>query len=154
MKITTHPTDHVLVRARTKSDWDQCKFVLLHITKEWGLTMSRRLDAIHPFKSDPHLYCHTYWDAPLNYYTCPLQSDIGRILSYLKMDHETWTFVELDDPEEPDRLETPHSDLDTHMMMINAGGNASYMCFGRHTCEEYATEGFSLKGILEERLVF
>jgi len=153
MKITVRPTKYVIIRAKTERAGDQLIFALLHLSTEWELIMSQRLTALIPFRSDPSLYAHTYWDGPLNYYTCPQQSDIGRILIYLKMDRETWSFVEMDDPEEPERLELAESDMATHMMMIHIDGAASYMCFGKDSGAEYGTEGFSLREILQQRFV-
>jgi hypothetical protein len=90
---------------------------------------------------------------PLGYYTCDEESHTGLLLLLMEQRHEFWAFVELDDPAaEPERLGPPESDLDTHMMMINADGGASYMCFGKHTGEEYSTEGFSLTRILKKHI--
>jgi hypothetical protein len=32
--------------------------------------MSQRPIALQPFKSDFNFYCHTYWEAPVGYYSC------------------------------------------------------------------------------------
>jgi hypothetical protein len=152
MKRAIQATDHLILRAVTKSSWDDCNFALLHITPEWELIMSRRLMALQPFKSDFDFYCHTYWDAPLGYYSCKEESDIGQLLQNMEQHHDSWAFVELDDPAEPEGLTMTESDLDTHMMMINADGGAFFMCFGKHTGEEYSTEGFSLTRILKKHI--
>lgn len=114
--------------------------------------MSQRLIALQPFKSDFNFYCHTYWEAPVGYYSCEEESAIGQLLQDMERRHESWAYVELDDPEEPERLEQPQSNLDTHMMMINADGGAFFMCFGKHTGEEYSTEAFSLTRILKKHI--
>lgn len=152
MKRASQATNYVILRAVTKSSWDSCNFALLHITPEWELIMSQRLMALQPFKSDFNFYCHTYWEAPLGYYTCDEESDIDLLLLLMEQRHESWAYVEFDDPEEPARLEQPQSPLDTHMMMINADGGAFFMCFGKHTDEEYSTEAFSLTRILKKHI--
>jgi|SRR5215217_1130434 len=151
MRITTCATDYVIIRALTKSDWDQCNFALLHLTPDWDLVMSQRLLALQPFRGDLHFYCHTYWDSPLGYHICSHESDIGQLLLNLEEQHETWAFVELDDLDEPGRMQLPESDLDTHMLMINADSSAFYMCFGKHSSDEYSTEGFNLNVLLKQR---
>ena len=151
MRQSFQPTDYVILRAGIKSDWDRCDFVLLHICPDWAFAMRQRLAVVAPFRGDPTFYSHVYWDVPLGYYVTPPDSEIERILHQLEQDGDSWALVALDSPDELESLSVPESQLDTHMLMINADGGASYRCYGKHTGEEYATEGFSLNRILKKR---
>jgi hypothetical protein len=148
MERSVIPTEYVLVRAVTKCDWDPCHFAVLHITAAWVFIMQQRLKAVEPFKGDNTFYSLTYWDEPMDYYACEEESEIGLLLQELYQQNHSWAYVSLEDPEEYLKWDIPENRLDTHMMMINADGGASYMCFSRHTEDEYSTEGFSLQKIV------
>jgi hypothetical protein len=38
MKLSDKPTAHVLLKAGTNSEWDNCNFAIIHITEDWKRT--------------------------------------------------------------------------------------------------------------------
>ena len=35
MKLSDKTTAHILVKANTNSEWDNCEFAIIHLSEEW-----------------------------------------------------------------------------------------------------------------------
>jgi hypothetical protein len=71
MRKENYDTGFVMLKANTNSEWDDCDFVIIHVTDEWRQTMQKRLEAIIPFKEDYSFYHHSYWASPEGFYKNP-----------------------------------------------------------------------------------
>jgi len=151
MEQSFQPTDYVIVRAGTKHQSDPCNFVLLHLTPPWLFIMRQRLAVVAPFRSDNSFYSQVYWDEPLGYYVSQPGSRTESLLAQMASDLDAWAYVTVADPDELALLDQPKNLLETHMLMINSLGDASYLCFAKEKGEEYATESFSLKHVVKIR---
>lgn len=143
MKRSTTPTNHIAVKASTKSDWDQCDFAVISFTAEWLGIMESRLDKIMRFGSDVTFYSAVYWDAPDGYYVST-EEELDKLFST----GNCWEYVVLEEGD-LERFEQPESRLDTDMMFVNAAGQIYYMCYGKHTGEEYSTDCIDMTTVLK-----
>ncbi len=71
MQKSETPTEYVIIKAYTNSEWDSCGFAIIHVSDEWRTTMQKRFEAIEPFKEDYTFYNHSYRDAPEGFYETP-----------------------------------------------------------------------------------
>ncbi|WES98317.1 hypothetical protein P2W68_01590 [Chryseobacterium arthrosphaerae] len=55
MKISTIPTEYLLIKAMTDSEWDNCNFAVINITEDWKQTQKARLKVTKLLKNDNDL---------------------------------------------------------------------------------------------------
>ena len=55
MNISKTPTTHLLVRAYTNSEWDNCDFALISLTEQWLEKVKKVAQQVVTLKSDPDL---------------------------------------------------------------------------------------------------
>nr|WP_068892243.1 hypothetical protein [Pedobacter panaciterrae] len=144
MKRSRKPTQHIIIKAYTKSKWDNVEFVIIHLSPEWIELTNRRLAAIREFKENAHLNYHSYWDAPVGYYSSPEGQDL---LKKVLPKYEEWAFITLD-PEEENTLPVPENVLDAYQFMITKDGIAHYKAYGKHTAEAFWTVEFNLYRVI------
>lgn len=143
MKRSKTPTNYIAVKASTKSDWDQCDFAIVNLTPEWLAAMQSRLENVKHFRGDVTFYSVVYWDAPDGYYVATNEE-----LRKLFKDGSSWEYVTLEEGE-LENMEEPESRLDTDMMFVNAAGQIYFMCYGKHTGEEYSTDCIDMLTVLK-----
>lgn len=86
-----------------------------------------------------------YYDGSAAFYQCGADGeDIGALLG-----DKEWAFVKLDTDEE-EKLTPPESTLDCYKLVVYSDGDARYEAYGKHTNEEFWTEGFSLQQVIEQ----
>ena len=146
MKRSNQPTEYILLRAKTNSEWDCCEFALIHLTPEWVEEIYKRLRLIEPFKNDLYFCSHTYWDVPVGFYNNNADLDESFTDTLLKQE-EDWAFVLLES-DEPDDLSIPISPLDTHQFIISKDGTGKYKAYGKQSGEAYWTEEFNVVDLL------
>jgi hypothetical protein len=144
MKRSKKPTEYIIIKANTNSEWDSVEFVIIHLSPEWLELTKRRLAAIKEFKENDGLNHHCYWDAPLGYYNSPPGQNLSKKI-FPKYDD--WAFITLD-PEEENTLPVPENSLDAHQLMITKNGIVQYKAYGKHTSEEFWTEEFNLLKVI------
>lgn len=142
MKRSKLPTEYIAIKADTKSDWDQCNLAILNITPEWLKIIDDRIKLLDAVKKDLSFYSMVYWDAPDGYFVLPKQE-----LEEIFEQRNSWEYITLKDGE-LDVLSIPESQLDTDMMFMNVAGQVHFMCYGKHTGEEYSTECIDMKAVL------
>lgn len=146
MKTTNKTTAHILIKATTNSEWDNCEFAIVHLSKEWKKEQARRLEAVNPFAEDFNFQSLNYYDTAVNFYRIDDndQPDIEKILA-----GKEWVFVELNE-EEQETFSIPENRLDGYSLVVNRNGSALYKAYGKHTGEEFWTEKFSLQQLIDQ----
>lgn len=146
MQLSDQPTDHILVKARTNSEWDSCDFAIVHLSDGWKQEQLKRLDGVKPFANDLSFKSLSFFDGAADFYQSGSDElpDIDELLA----DNE-WAFVELTQ-EEQDNLDTPESCLDCYEMVLYKDGDAKYTAYGKYTSEEFWTTELPLREILEK----
>ena len=141
MKISINPTEHLLLKAMTDSEWDDCEFAIIHITEEWKVTQKKRLKAIEFFEDDYDLKWFNYADTDIEFFKLS-QDNFPQIEEWLSKKNQF--FIELED-DDLKKLSQPENRLNCYQMQVYKSGNAIYNAFGKHTNEEFYTQEFSLE---------
>lgn len=146
MKTSDKPTAHILIKASTNSEWDCCEFAVIHLSEEWSKRQAKRLEAVKPFKDDYNFQSMRFYDSSVEFFQ---PGDDGEPdMAELLADRE-WAFVELDG-DELDKLTSPENSLDFYKIVMYRDGNARYEAFGKHTDEEFWTNEFPLRQLIEQ----
>lgn len=140
MRTSDKPTEHILIKASTNSQWDCCEFALIHLSEGWKQQQTKRLEAVKPFADDYEFQSLRFYDGPVEFFQSgdDGEPDIEELLA-----DRDWAFVELDDDEQ-ERLTPPESRLDCYRIVIYRDGDARYEAYGKYTNEEFWTNAFSL----------
>ena len=149
MNISDKPTEHILIKAKTNSEWDCCEFALLYLSEKWQQQQAIRLNAVKPFKDDYSFHSMSFYDeASVNFYQ---PGDDGKPDMEELLADKDWTFVEIDE-DELDELTPPESSLYCYMLEIHRDGNARYKAYGKYTSEEFWTNEFPLQELTERTI--
>lgn len=146
MNISDKPTDHILVRAHTDSEWDSCDFAIISVSENWQKEQLARLETVKAFENDWSFNSMNFFDGSAGFYSSGDDGlpDVDELLS-----DKMWAFVELTQ-EEQDNLTPPESCLDCYKMVLYKDGDAKYTAYGKHTDEEFWTTELPLRKILEQ----
>lgn len=144
MQISETPTDHILVRARTNSEWDSCDFAIVNLSEEWKQNQLKRLDTVKPFVDDFTFKSLNFYDCAVDFFQGSDDSlpDVNEFLA-----DRSWAFVDVSE-DELDTLTQPENVLDSHTVAIKNNGEAKYKAYGKHTGEEFWTEDIPLQQLL------
>ncbi|MCT2561849.1 hypothetical protein [Chryseobacterium herbae] len=145
MILSNQPTEHILLKAKTNSEWDTCDFAIIPISEDWKNELQKRLNLIEPFTEDPLFISMSYYDTGVEFYK---DDDIITPHSAELLKDSTWVFVTTD-AEEAEAMSSPENSLDCHELVINADGTAYYKASGKYTGEEFWTAHFSIKKLIE-----
>ena len=140
MKLLDKTTAHLLVKANTNSEWDNCEFAIIHITEDWKKEQAKRLEAVKPFAEDYNFQSLNYYDTAVEFYRT--SEDDRPDIEELLADKE-WVLVELEN-EEQETFTVPENRMDSYRLVVYRSGNAIYKEYGKHTSEEFWTEEFDL----------
>lgn len=148
MKISDKPTEHILIKARTDSEWDCCEFALIHLSEGWKRQQAKRLEAVKPFKNDYSFLSMKFYNTSVDFYQSGDDGnpDIEELLA-----DKDWAFVEIDEDEQ-DELTPPESRLDCYTLEIYRDGNAIYKAYSKYTNDEFWTNEFSLQQLTEQAI--
>lgn len=141
MKKSLKPTEYLLIKAMTNSEWDNGDFAIIHVTEEWKQTQKKRLESVTPFKNNYDFKWLNYNDTNMNFFKFS-QENYPEIEKWLY--DRNMLFVETSF-EEIQKLLVPENSLNCYQMQVFKNGNAIYNAFGKHTGEEFWTKEFSLK---------
>lgn len=146
MEISDKPTKYILIKASTDSEWDCCDFALIYLSEEWKKLQAERLEAVKPFTDNYSFSSINFYDSSVNFFQTGdgEEPDIEELLG-----DKDWTFIELDD-DETDRLTSPENRLECYKLVIYRDGNARYEAYGKYTNEEFWTNEFSLRQLIEQ----
>lgn len=145
MKKTTL-SKYIIIKATAFSDWDNCEFAILELTREWLDLLRTRHNLLPLFKDDSSFFHLSFWDAPVGFYSLPGEADRELLEEVTDSDNQ-WAFVELDEKE----LETftePESILDGHQMHVYADGSARFKAIGEYSNVEFSTDPFRITDFL------
>jgi hypothetical protein len=146
MKRSKTPTQHILIKANTRSSWESIEFAVIHLTESWKALIASRLQAIEQFKADVDFNCHSFWDASISYYKSPGASEL---VKEILPPHDDWAYVTMSSETER-TFQHPNNPLDGHQLLITANGIAQYKAYGKNTHKEYWTEEFNLKKLFNK----
>ena len=145
MQLSTTVTDHILVRANTNSEWDDCDCAIISLSENWKKRQRARLEAAKSLADDTDFRSLSFYEDSVDFYRIS-DEDVQNVDELLT--GKDWIFVEVID-EELENLTSPENSLDCYRLFIYGDGYAKYTAFGRHTSEECWTEKFSLQKFLE-----
>lgn len=146
MKMSDKPTEHILIKASTNSEWDCCEFALIHLSEKWKQQQVKRLEAVKPFTDDFTFQSMRFYNTSVDFYQ---SGDDGEPdIEELLIDKD-WAFVEIDE-DELDELAPPESSLDCYVLEIHRDGNARCKAYGKYTNEEFYTNEFPLQQLTEQ----
>ncbi|TKC59190.1 hypothetical protein FBD94_16800 [Pedobacter hiemivivus] len=140
MKKSTKPTEHVLIKAYTKSDWAGVEFAIIQVTASWKALIKSRLKAISQFKADRDFNCHSFWDASISYYN---STDKGALVKAILSPDEDWAYVTSFHSEDR-TFKDPINRLEAKQLLITKDGIARYKAYCKYTGIEIWTEEFDL----------
>ncbi|MFL9835567.1 hypothetical protein [Chryseobacterium terrae] len=141
MKISTIPTEYLLIKAMTDSEWDTCNFAIIHITEDWKQTQKERLKVTKIVENDNYLKWLNYADTNIEFFRFSSEQ-YPHIEQWLSENSRIYIDLESDDLR---NLFQPDNNLHCYQMQVYKNGNAIYNAFGKHTGEEFWTEEFSLE---------
>ena len=150
MKKADKPTDYILVKAETNSDWDSCDFAIITISDKWKEQQAKRLADLEYIKEDNYFLDASYREESVNFYRLKqtkLTEEPTPNLDNLLGD-TNWTFVELDE-EEQEQFSTPKSYFNCYKLKIDRYSDFHYIANGKHTEDEYWTIQIKLTDIIK-----
>lgn len=140
MKISQNPTEYLLIKGMTNSEWDDCGFAILHITDEWKKTQKKRLKVVKLVENDDDLKWLNYADTNVEFFKFS-EEHYPEVEDWLSERSRIFIELEKDDLK---KFSQPENRLNCYQMQVFKNGNAIYNAFGKHTSEEFWTEEFSL----------
>lgn len=145
MKPSDKPTAHLLVKAHTDSEWDNCEFAIIHLSEEWKQKQAQRLGYVKPLQGNNSFGSMNFYDTAVDFYRAGEedQPDMEKMLA-----GKEWVFVELENGE-PETFTVPENRLDCYRLVLRTNGTAYYTAYGKHTSEEFWTEEFSLHQLIQ-----
>ena len=144
MKKTLQPTEYLLIKAMTNSEWDDCGFAIIHITDDWKQTQKKRLEAVKPLENDYDLKWLNYTDTNIEFFKFS-EEHYPEVEEWLSERNQI--FIELR-KEDLKKLLTHENRPHNYQMQVFKNGNAIYNAFGKHTSEEFWTEEFLLTQLI------
>lgn len=141
MKLSSTPTNYILVKADSQSEWDQCDFALITCDNNWKEAIKKKLEAIGSFDAPDGFLSFRFYDNYVEFYQS--KDEEAEILP-----EEEWCFVTLEG-EEKDSLEKPESRLEPGSLILYKDGTGFYKTYGKHTNEEFYTAELPFGKILE-----
>ncbi|HAO27534.1 MAG TPA: hypothetical protein DCQ68_07360 [Chryseobacterium indologenes] len=140
MKTSLQPTEYLLIKAMTDSEWDDCGFAIIRISEEWKITQKKRLEAVKAVENDHDLKWLNYNDTDVEFFRFS-DEKYPQVEQLLTESNRMFTELETDDLK---KLLQPENNLNCYQMQEFKNGNAIYNAFGKHTGDEFYTEEFSL----------
>ena len=144
MKLSDKTTAHILVKANTNSEWDNCEFAIIHLSEEWKKEHEKRLALVKPLEGNSYFCSMNYYDTAVDFYRTG-EDDNPNIEELLN--GKEWVFVELDEQEQ-ETFTVPENRLDCYRLVLRANGTGYYTAYGKHTSEEFWTEEFLLTKLI------
>lgn len=137
MKISENPTNYILVKAYTSSEWDCCDFAIITCDDKWLSCMQERLEAVRKVQEVTDFWALKFFDYSVDFFQSS-EDNASELLSEMD-DNKMWAFVEFEDGEE-DNLSRPENALDGYIMNLFNDFTCRYTALGKHTGEEFFTE--------------
>ncbi len=142
MKTTSYPTDYILIKAQTNSDWDNCNFAIIHCPQAWKESIRQRLKSLQLVEDDDCFVSLNYRDTSVDFYVS--DEDIDALLQ-----GKEWAFVELEESGQ-ERFAEPENRLNCYRLSLYQSGTAMFTAQGKHSGDEFWTAEFSLAQLLND----
>lgn len=143
MRISERPTDHILVKAHTESEWDCCNFALVTLSDTWKHRQATRYKAIETYKGDYSFCSLNFYDGAADFYQSGVENEDVTVW----LGNRGWAFMEIEASEE-ERLIPSESILDGYRIVIYHNGNIRYEAYGKHTNEMFWTDELPLEELI------
>lgn len=144
MKLSDTPTDFLIFRARTDSEWDYCDFAIVQIDEFWMNEQRKRLAFIKVLDKDCSFHSMHYYEG-----CCQFYQDVNNLMidsmEVLKEKH--WSYLETNEAE-IETLSLPDNTLDCHLVVLKSGGYGMFTCYGKHTDDQFWTDDFPIHALL------
>ncbi len=142
MKTSEHDPTHILLRAGSHSEWDNCGFALINCSG-WQERIGKWLSANESFPAPEGFISFRYHDNSVDFYVSQdgEQEDL--------LGEEDWTFVRVEEGEE-EKLTRPENRLEAASLVLYPGGSGFYKSYGKYSGEEFYTVEIPLKKIIEK----
>ncbi|MDR2233870.1 MAG: hypothetical protein LBE56_12230 [Tannerella sp.] len=142
MKKSDKPTEWILIKAYTESEWDSCDFAIIHLTDKWLKLQGKRSDITRLTKAEGFVKL-VYRDTNVDFYRIDEDSDFD-IDDFLGT--EEWAYIEMEN-NEPESFTKPEQKLVLFEIYFYSDGFARYIAIGENTLEEFYTEYFYLDNL-------
>lgn len=142
MKLSDVPTNRILLKAGTVSEWDCCDFAIIDCSG-WKQRTGKWLEAARRFEAREGLISFRFYDNCVDFYTS--QQDEEAILPEGKQ----WAFVHLEEGEE-ESFGRPETRMEAASLVLYPDGSGFYKAYGKYTNEEFYTEEIPIGKILEQ----
>jgi hypothetical protein len=144
MKLTDKPTDWIIIKASTNSEWDNVDFALFSLTEPWISWVKKYVDAaMDQGKGDYGFYNISLWCAPDGWYRNHLKDSDEELIEEDVLESIEWSYIDLEG-QELDEIDVPENKIRTDILKIKRDGGASFVAHGEYTGEEFYTEDFPL----------
>src|SRR5690554_4572098 len=114
MKLSDKPTEYILLRAGTNSEWDNCNFAIVCITEEWKADKQKQLKGVAPFLKDYAFRGLHFADTAVDFFVAD-DEDNPNVEAWFA--DKPMVFVEMD-KEELESLPLPESRLDFYRLVL------------------------------------
>jgi hypothetical protein len=136
MKISTTPTNYIVIKAHTASEWDGCDFAIVMLSEHYLSLLEQRINKAAAFKEEMSFEHLTYWDSPDGWFVADDEEDQWDIISSIQ---GSWAFVDLDE-DAIEKFVKPEQDIDTSNIRIHDDGTIQFFAHAKHTSEEFWTD--------------
>lgn len=141
MKLTTEPTDTIVIKAQTNSEWDSCEFALVPVPDLDKI--NKVLEHIHTIKKiNSDVFKVSFWDYA-NFYSST-EGLNETVIEFLDEGSEGWSFIEITE-EELKNLEETEQKIDTIQMCVDVYNTILWKGYGKYTSEEFYTDDISVQ---------
>lgn len=148
IQISQTPTEWVVVKASTNSEWDACEFIVVNFSSSYFQELHARIASFNKIQNEPNLYSIAYWDAPFDWFVSNHQNE-SEVEEFLSDPTISWAFLKILNENEIELFEKPEQQVDGEQMRIFENGNAQFKGYGKHTSEEFWSKEFPLIEILD-----
>lgn len=146
MKRSRKPTNRIMIKANTRSNFYTVEFAILHFSSEWVELTNKRLATIRKIKDICCLYNLSFWHSPLKFYMNPVGENFPQ---KILPKYEDWAFITLD-PDEENTLPAVETSYGAHQFIITKNGIAHYEACGKDTADTFLTEEFNLYKLIDK----
>jgi hypothetical protein len=136
MKISTTPTNYIVIKAHTASEWDGCDFAIVMLSEHYLSLLEQRINKAAMFTDELSFNHLSYWDSPDGWFVGDDTEDHWRVLHSIE---GSWAFVELDE-DAIEKFVKPEQVVDSGSIRIDKDGSLRFVAYGKHTSEEFWTE--------------
>ena len=142
MKATNNFTPYILIQSNTNSEWDTCRFALIHTDKEFTSALQQWQTHLQQIENEPFFSSIELYYGKVAFYQENAQAEAI-------LQDKVWAFVELTEEE---RCSLPFTEnyLTCYKLHLCKGGNAYFTAYGKHTDEEFWTEEFAIDEVIQQ----